>query len=446
MRKPSAFYLLILIGILLVFILATAMNGLLAPSQPEAYAQSGNNYYYLEAGYMDLPTGEEDFQHRAFEPAGVNITPSPGQIRYPVELRLDRQLANRPSGSEIDLPLDPQASVDLALDDGQVESVWGVNSILLKAYQFIWLNRFTPNPAQYPFYLNQIWVMFSNESSVVTPNVHVGDAIDLVVYQDSDSDPTNGADLLATFHETVQAVDGSTWSQYNLSTPVYVSGSGDVLIAVIDRYVVSGDTTRSYPAALDENNPQERSWIGWWTNDPPDPAVLPPNETFDLMTGTNAGNWLIRGYGETTEEPPPSTTTNTPTKTTTPTTTGTTTTTTTVTPTPTETQEPIDRAVNFPLVLNAFPPTPTPSPTPPLAQVYVQNDTGGQLCYEVLNTGIGEKCFPGGKSFYGSFPTGNYSWKASARCGSASGDRYYSAGEFVHRFWCSVAGIQRDQP
>jgi hypothetical protein len=73
---------------------------------------------------------------------------------------------------------------------------------------------------------------------------------------------------------------------------------------------------------------------------------------------------------------------------------------------------------------------------PPMAQVYVQNDTGGTLCYEVHNTGIGRRCFSSGTHYYGSFPAGTYSWSASAPCGSASGTRYYSSGTNVHRFWC----------
>lgn len=116
------------------------------------------------------------------------------------------------------------------------------------------------------------------------------------------------------------------------------------------------------------------------------------------------------------------------------------------TQTPQISPDPSSEPGYIPIVLNEFPPRPTATPTPPLSQVYVQNDTGGQLCYEVLNTGIGEKCFSSGKSFYGSFPAGTYSWKASARCGSASGTRTYSAGEYIHRFWCSVTSIQEGQP
>jgi hypothetical protein len=74
--------------------------------------------------------------------------------------------------------------------------------------------------------------------------------------------------------------------------------------------------------------------------------------------------------------------------------------------------------------------------SPPMAEVHVKNDTGGELCYKVDDTGIGKKCFSSGRHFYGTFPSGTYTWHASARCGSASGTKYYGPGVLTHRFWC----------
>ena len=76
---------------------------------------------------------------------------------------------------------------------------------------------------------------------------------------------------------------------------------------------------------------------------------------------------------------------------------------------------------------------------PRLANVYVQNDTGGTLCYEIDGTGIGRRCFSSGIAYYGSFPAGTYTWHASAPCGSASNTRTYGVGDFLHRFWCGQA-------
>jgi hypothetical protein len=95
--------------------------------------------------------------------------------------------------------------------------------------------------------------------------------------------------------------------------------------------------------------------------------------------------------------------------------------------------------VNLPLVMRGWPP-PTPTPVP--AIVMVDNDTGGQLCYEIMDTGIGEKCFPVGVYTYGSFPPGTYQWKVSARCGTKGDTMYFNTGVWTHRFWCgSSAGL-----
>jgi hypothetical protein len=78
---------------------------------------------------------------------------------------------------------------------------------------------------------------------------------------------------------------------------------------------------------------------------------------------------------------------------------------------------------------------------PPSCSLSIENNTGGKLCYKVDGTGIGEKCFSSGTHFYGSFPAGTYHWSASARCGKASGSKYFSSGSQVHEFWCGYSSL-----
>lgn len=186
----------------------------------------------------------------------------------------------------------PDTAVPLVLDDGAIDNSVGVNGGGV-AYQFIWLNRFTPAVTDYPFQLTQIWVLWP------TGQVAVGDAIDLVVYEDADGNPANGATWLATFPVTVTVVSNTQWAQYTLPTPVALNGpSGDVLIGAIDRFVVSGVTPANYPAAIDTTTSAVRSWVGWWNTDPPDPAVLPPDATFATLDALGLpGNLMLRGYG-----------------------------------------------------------------------------------------------------------------------------------------------------
>lgn len=71
------------------------------------------------------------------------------------------------------------------------------------------------------------------------------------------------------------------------------------------------------------------------------------------------------------------------------------------------------------------------------ATVIVQNLTGGTLCYEVLNTGIGKKCYPdAGDYLYGTFFTGTYTWQASAPCGTDTNSLYYPPQTIKHWFSC----------
>jgi hypothetical protein len=334
-------------------------------------------------------------------------------------------------------PLALADPVELVLDDGEHFSAWGVSCGTDAAKQFIWLNRFTPEAAVFPFYLNQIWVLFDDDGG--ENNVQPGDAVDLVVYQDGDAELANGAVWLSTFHESILSVDGLTWSTYMLTNPVYLSGPGDVLIAVINRYVEDCVSPETYPATIDYSTNQGRSWMGWWEGSVPDPAALPPGDSFSQRTG----NWMIRGYGETTDIIPTLTATLGKTPTRMPTVTQTPRHS--PTPTRTATQATFPGDAYLPYVIAIWPPEPTATATPQLAYVYVANNTGGQLCYEIIGTGIGEKCFPEGQHLYGSFRPGTYEYRATASCGSKQGTKDFRAGEYTHSFYCTHAALSGEE-
>ncbi len=228
-----------------------------------------------------------------YNPADTNPAP------HSVELKVDNWQAA--SGGAQTTPNATETTVSLALDDGSFEGVYNLGTTA--SYQFIWLNRFTPDAAEFPFNLEQIWVMFYDPQGVL----QTGSAIDLAVYQDSDGDPANGANLLATYHTSVQAANGVTWSVYNLTPALEISGPGDVLIAAINRYVNDGVTPLSYPATMDTTTSQGRAWRGWWIDIPPDPPILPPDLFFQAFASDAAftGSWMIRGYGSTGSAPPP---------------------------------------------------------------------------------------------------------------------------------------------
>ena len=178
------------------------------------------------------------------------------------------------------------ANLVLTVDDGTAENNIGLGG----TWEFIYLNRFTPDPSTFPLTLNEIHVYFETDGEA-----WVGDAISLVVYENTsgNADPAVGSNLLYQQAATVTALDA--WNVYTLDTPVVLNGPGDVLIGVV--YLEYPGA--SWPAAIDQSGSQQRSWIGWWLDSPP-PATptLPPTEVWalvDSLDPTLAGNWMIRG-------------------------------------------------------------------------------------------------------------------------------------------------------
>ncbi len=197
--------------------------------------------------------------------------------------------AGNPSPESPPLPPITEFPLQLVLDDDAVNGDFGVGGAT--ARQFLWFNRFA---VPGPFLLSQVWVLFGPG-----PNMAVGNAVQLAIYHDPDGNPANGADLLATFNQTIQAIDGTTFSVYDLNPPVeIIQDGGDVLIGVVSRFVVSGVTSPTTPAALDSTTSQQRSWIAVWTGDPPAQPTLPSDNLTTLIDDLGQdGNWMIRGFG-----------------------------------------------------------------------------------------------------------------------------------------------------
>ncbi len=179
--------------------------------------------------------------------------------------------------------------MELMIDDGSAEGAFGVTGAA--ARQFMWFNQFTPTVAA-PFFLDEIWVLFPPDQILVP-----GSEIELVVYLDEDGDPTNGATLLASIPEVVQATDGSSFSIYPVVPGIEIGAPGDVLIGVIARYIETGVTPPTAPAALDLSSSEGRSWLAIWTGDPPVAPDLPPDDVLDLIDIFEPSNFMIRGFG-----------------------------------------------------------------------------------------------------------------------------------------------------
>lgn len=175
----------------------------------------------------------------------------------------------------------PFSDFEFVLDDGVSEDGLGLTS----QGQFLFFNRFTPADDIYPFNLEQVQVLFRD-------SVPTGDEVQVLVWRDDDDNPANGATLLYSEHFTVQFNDNATFNVYDLSEPVLVDSGPDLLIGIIHRASPS-----AYPAAIDENNPQARSWVAFWTSEPAEEPDLSTASTIDEIGALGfPGNMTIRGY------------------------------------------------------------------------------------------------------------------------------------------------------
>jgi hypothetical protein len=178
--------------------------------------------------------------------------------------------------------------VNLTLDDGTAEDGIG----LIDGGQLLWLNRFTPAPGDFPFTLTEIQLL-----TITASNCTPTDIVDFYVWTDADGNPANGATLVGSLlNQPIGALN-----QFNsFATNIDVVGPGDVLIGVVSRTCAIED---NYPAAIDMNTSQGRSWIGFYGEFPPIPPANPPvlpATTFGTIDSFGfPGNWLLRGIGET---------------------------------------------------------------------------------------------------------------------------------------------------
>jgi hypothetical protein len=366
---------------------------------------------------------------------------------------------NIQSGTRSDqLPDSPAGEISLFLDDGSVENAIG---IVGGTSSFIFFNRFTPDPSLFPFELTSYQVFFPSAIGVT-----VGDEINLFVYEDADGNPANGATLLLNYPATIKALDA--WNEYVpvLAEPLLIKGPGDVLIGI---EALETPGTDYLPASIDTTNSQQRSWIG--------NSFLDPGSVGIIDSFGYPGNWMIRGYAKSTGttrylylpfmfKPLPSPV---------------------LSPINNPNgeanysvswnsvvlaasyvlEEDDDGAFSSPVIAysgastswstsshafgtyyyrvkarnslgdSAWSNLQSTTVIPPQSHAYVDNDTGCTLCFEVFDTGIGQKCFSSsGSQFYGSFPVGDYRWTASACCGSMSDSDYFGS-TWSYSFYCT---------
>jgi hypothetical protein len=261
---------------------AQNLNWSLAINQPAV------NLINEEREISNFNSGERSHDSNSqFLTQSTNVESSNPKLNFSNDIH-SRKINKRESSSASN-QINSQ-NIQLVLDDGSWENALGLSA----GGQFIWLNRFTPNAAEFPFTLDEVHILFGGGVGV-----NVGELVDIYIYEDTDGDgdPGTGANYLGSHHNaSVQFVDNVTFSQYNIS-PVVLNGPGDVLIAVVNR--TAGIAPGTFVAAGDTTTSAGRSWIGaYLAGNPPDPPPLPSDALWGI--GDSFGfpaNWMLRGYG-----------------------------------------------------------------------------------------------------------------------------------------------------
>ncbi|HEV7489663.1 MAG TPA: S8 family serine peptidase [Rhodanobacteraceae bacterium] len=154
----------------------------------------------------------------------------------------------------------------------------------------VWLNRFTPDPQDFPITITSISTIFGSDPGWNA----IGDHINFYVYQDSDTDPSNGAVLAGSYQGYTMPAPVDAFTTITLPVPIVVNGPGDVVIALTN----PAPNVGSRPASADAGPFAARSWIALSA----DIGAAPDLSAIGLLPNPAAlggfdGNWLIRATG-----------------------------------------------------------------------------------------------------------------------------------------------------
>ena len=153
----------------------------------------------------------------------------------------------------------------------------------------VWLNQFTPDPADYPISINKVQNIFGSGAGWNA----TGDRIDVYVYTDDDDDPTNGATLVGSHKGYTVGTPFNNFATITIEPPIVVSSGEHVLIALTNLPTNTG----LRPASLEPNGVYggSRSWLGDYDGE--DPDLSSPGVDLGRNDGFGFGNWLIRAQG-----------------------------------------------------------------------------------------------------------------------------------------------------
>jgi subtilisin family serine protease len=155
---------------------------------------------------------------------------------------------------------------------------------------FTWLNRYTPDPADYPITLDTVTTIFGSGAGWNAS----GDQVSVYVYQDDDTDPTNGATAVGNPTVYTMGTPANAFVDITLDTPLVLNGPGEIIIALSNPNTAN---VGARPAALDAGPFLGRAYIG---DVAPSATANPDLSTLNLALMSDAcctRNNIIRASG-----------------------------------------------------------------------------------------------------------------------------------------------------
>ena len=192
-------------------------------------------------------------------------------------------------------------SCTFKLDTNTLASGLGCSTWAACAPGLLWLNRFTPDPVSYPITITDVQTIFAAPAGWNAS----GDKISVFVYQDGDTDPSNGATAVGNPTVYTIGTPANAFVDIVLDTPLVLNGPGDVIIALSNP---NSSNVGGRPASADSGPYVGRSWVGNASGDGTvAPDLADPNvglaQNPDAVPGFTR-NYLIRATGTNTSGAP----------------------------------------------------------------------------------------------------------------------------------------------
>jgi len=188
----------------------------------------------------------------------------------------------------------PNDPITFQLDDGSSENSIGFGTSSSETAA-LWLNRFTPPAGSYPLTLNSVQIFWPTSPQ----GPLTGLAVKILVYFDAngDGDPSDAVKV----SESDGTISGEGAFQTFPISAAVAGPSGDIYIGFEDFWAEPGYTPKLYPAAIDTDASQGRSWvIAMGSGAPPDRDTLSNNDVIGTIDSFGLpGNWMIRASGDT---------------------------------------------------------------------------------------------------------------------------------------------------